>query len=278
VDDRPGHSSCPQGSRRRLAAPRPEADCGEAATEPSDKCRGRSVVLARPLATTSLSRQTLRVRGRALLLVGIVLLTSSACVTTHRHQASDTTSPATSTPISAPLEPPTTTAPQVSSIACRGGQLQGRLGGVQGGAGNLFAGFWVADVSPEPCSLQSPVHIDVLSSGGTVGMTANNTFAPVSLGASATLPAAGSATGSAPGIATMVLQWPSIANAALVMGGANGQCPKPLYSPASVRITFGNGAYIVVTASLPRQDGIPFQICGTSIGVIVLPPPTPGST
>lgn len=209
----------------------------------------------------------MRVRSRAVLLVGVFLLTTSACGAAHQVSGSEEASSISSEPTSEPSTVDTTTSSTVLPVACRGSQLQGRLGGIEGAAGNLVAGFWIADVSPQPCSLQSPVAVDLLDNTGAARMTGHNAFAPVPLTGSATLPA--DITSSVAQIATVAVEWATTANAS---PGDSGQCPRPIFTPASARIMFGNGAYIIVPASTTEAPGQAFDICGSGFGVLVFPP------
>lgn len=109
----------------------------------------------------------------------------------------------------------TTTVPRPP---CTTGQIAGEIRGIQGEAGTWTAEIWVADMSPTPCALQSPVEMDLLNSSGVVQLHASAPYSvALPLTANTPFPALGSIP-SAGQLANFALFWPNDANAAAAMG------------------------------------------------------------
>ena len=158
-----------------------------------------------------------------------------------------------------------------STSGCHEGQLQAELKGIQGAAGNWAAAFWVADTSPEDCTLPSPVQVDLMGSSGQVELRGIESFTPVLLSGGGSIPAGdANPTGR---LAFVTLFWPTDADAALAMGSSDGHCPTADFVPDAVRLEFGNS--VSVATDNPKTDDRQIAICGKPIivpDVGLLPP------
>ncbi len=111
--------------------------------------------------------------------------------------------------------------------------------GIQGATQHLVAAFWIADTSSEPCTLESPVEIDLTNGSGVSQMSATSTISPVPLTAGGTIPPGNVAPPI--GLAYLAMWWPDDASFA----GAHR--PTPDFVPASAHIMFADSGDVVVS-------------------------------
>ncbi len=158
--------------------------------------------------------------------------------------------------------PPAVPEPSVAVAApCLADQLDIEFEGTQGGAGNWFAAFWIADTSPSACALPMQVTAQFLDAQGAVHDSATLAAAgELTLSARATLPPPGHDPGAGEMLAALVLGWPTEADAALEMGSTGAVCPVPPFTPVSVRVQF-EGQEPITISDLGAHGGIG-SICG----------------
>ena len=156
------------------------------------------------------------------------------------------------------------TEPSSPAPECHTNQLGAQWVGIQRAAGNWAAAFWIADNSPQPCLLPSPVEVELTDRSGRVEGRANKTFTPVPLSAGGSIPA-GDNKQPAGRLAFLTLFWPTDASAALAMGDISGHCPTADFVPTEVRMTFGTNE--AITAGNVSGNDRPLAICGTHISV-----------
>ena len=160
----------------------------------------------------------------------------------------------------------TTTATTLPDDApCRGAQVQGALKGIQGATGNWVAAFWIVDVSPTPCELQSPLHVAMVNGAGVVQQSAVWTFRPVPLSAFAAMP--GGVVEPLGSIGWVNLEWATEANAAAAMGATTTMCPIPDFTPSSIQMAFGDEGTDLHFTDL-TADARTIAICGTGFGAM----------
>jgi hypothetical protein len=153
-------------------------------------------------------------------------------------------------------EPSVATAP-----ACLADQLDIEFRGTQGGAGNWFAAFWIANTSPSACALPMQVTAQFLDAQGAVHYSATLAAAgQLTLSARAALPPPGHDPGAGEVLAALVLGWPTEPDAALEMGSTGAQCPVPLFTPVTARVQF-DGQEPITISGLGANGGIG-SICG----------------
>ena len=158
--------------------------------------------------------------------------------------------------------------PAATSATCRADQLVIRYKGSQGAAGNIASAFWVANTSGSSCSLQTSVTVDLLNVSGATSLSASSTLeTPVPLPANTEMPIGDTVPGG-DHLASVVLMWPSVPDAALMMGSTSGVCPQPLFSPAAIRFGF-NGIAPITVSQLAAGSGPaqPLSICGTHVSI-----------
>lgn len=167
---------------------------------------------------------------------------------------------------------PTTTAslPAQPPPVCQQGQIQGRLEGIGGAAGNWAAGFWIADSSTQPCMLAGPAGIQLLNGSGQAQLTASSSFNPIPLTANTPVPSDHVVTTGT--LAYLSLFWPTDGSF------AGGSCPTPDFVPSAARITFGGTVSVTIKdlrAGPPLRE---VAICGRHISIESVGPlpPSPG--
>lgn len=163
--------------------------------------------------------------------------------------------------------------PTATLATCRADQLVIQYKGSQGAAGNIASAFWVANTSGGSCSLQSSVTVDLLNGSGTAQLSASSTLGtPIQLAAKTKMPN-GNAVPSGDHLASVVLIWPTIPDAALMMGSTSAGCPQPLFSPAAIRFGF-NGIAPITISQLAAGSELAQQlsICGTHFSIAGVSP------
>ena len=166
--------------------------------------------------------------------------------------------------VSTTARPPTTVPPP----SCRQGQIPARLVAIQGATGNWTAAFWVADTSAQPCLLTSPARIDLVNRSGEVQLSATSSFSPIPLTADTSIPTDHMIKSGE--LASLVLFWPTDANAAAAIGRTNPSCPTPHFVPFAARISFGDTTTVTVTDLTGTMFGAPHQaiaLCGQQISI-----------
>jgi hypothetical protein len=168
----------------------------------------------------------------------------------------------------------TTTTVPASEATCNAGQLRIQYAGSQGATGNWTAGFWIADRSPTPCAIRSSITVDLVDQYGAVRSASAPLLAPIPLSASAMLPStSGVNPPSREQLGSLVLAWPTLPDAIDALtggdGGPNAQCPQPLFTPESARITFGGAQPVTVyqlsiAGSAPSSVG---SLCGNFVRI-----------
>ena len=200
-------------------------------------------------------------------LIGLAGLVGCACgptTITGSPVASSPTGPSAHAPV-ATIAASTTSTTTVPTATCQSSQLKASLEGVQGATGNLAATFWIADTSGTPCALRSGVTVDLLDGSGTIRMSASKVLpAPIALGADGVIPPGPivAQPGQPLGLAFASLFWPTPPN---VAGSIDGRCPRPIFVPATVRISFGGVAQVIVDH--PEFDGQTIAICPSDIWI-----------
>jgi hypothetical protein len=155
--------------------------------------------------------------------------------------------------------------------------LEVQYRGSQGAAGNFVSSFWIANAAGTPCSLQTGVTIDLLDSAGNGLSAAASIESPLVLSAHSTMPSPAQDPAKGQVLGVLTVAWPTIANGALALGAAGGQCPQALFVPRSARITFAGVDPIVVdqltNSGLPPPNSIP-SICGSQLFIWQIGPLT----
>jgi hypothetical protein len=122
------------------------------------------------------------------------------------------------------------------------------LKGIQGATQHLVAGFWIADISDEPCTLESPVEVELTNGSGATQMNASSTISPVPLTAGGTIPPGNMAPPS--GLAYLDLWWPDDASF------VGARCPTADFLPSSAHIMFGGSGTVVVSNLLVADQQV----------------------
>jgi uncharacterized protein DUF4232 len=163
-------------------------------------------------------------------------------------------------PTTIPLHPVPVSAP-----TCRANQLEVRYRGTQGGTGNYFSVFWVADTSPRPCELRSAVRVDLLDLQGVALRTAKLSITkPIRLSPKAVMPAPLSDPAAGERMAFVLLMWLGLPDAILAMGATGDRCPVTPFQPDWVQFTFSGVASIVVGQLRAGGTAVP-SLCGPQL-------------
>jgi len=170
------------------------------------------------------------------------------------------------------------TVPAITSSAgaCTNGVLTAQYRGSQGAAGNVASGFWVVNTGPTPCELSGTVSVELLNGHGASRTASNGVNPPILLSANGTMPAPGSNPAKGSTLASIVLFWPTIANAVQSLGESGVTCPQPLFQATSAHITFSGLQPLIVTGlttSEPAPTAIP-SMCGSDMSVTAVSPLT----
>jgi hypothetical protein len=158
-----------------------------------------------------------------------------------------------------------------STSACETGQLQGELNGIGNatGIGHWTADFVIADSSSTPCLLEPPAVLDFLDDTGSVRASASSShFSAVRLTAKTELPPA--PTNGV--IGSVGIEWPSTPpDVNFSEPYTPGPCPKAVFVPAALRITFGRRGKVTIKTLTGKgnTDGPGVAFCNTSILVFV---------
>ena len=212
------------------------------------------------------------VGGSVLLIAGLVgagaALLSSSPSTPHR--SPPPTDHAPPAPESSAL--PSTPAVPASDPTCTASQLAITYVKPGGAAGNWVSSFTIADTSAQPCALRSGVTVELFDASGNDRIASTQVPANVALSPNATLPPLYQAPSPKERLASISLMWPTIPNAVTQLtGGVGVQCPEPLFTPQSARITFA-GLQPVTVHPVPSGNAglIPpnESICGSNVQIM----------
>jgi hypothetical protein len=186
-------------------------------------------------------------------------------------EASPTGSTSTTT-VPPTLATTTTTAVPASEASCNSAQLQIEYRGSQGATGNWASAFWIANRSSVPCAIRGSVTVDLIDRSGGERSASSPLLAPIPLSASASLPTTSASNGPAgQQLGALVLFWPTLPNAIEELTGTDGpnsQCPQPLFTPVSARITF-SGDQPLIVSPLSGDGPIPGMgsLCGNFVRI-----------
>jgi len=156
------------------------------------------------------------------------------------------------------LTPPSSASVVEAQAPCRDDQLVAYYRGAQGATQHVVAGYWVTDISSEPCELSRRVRVDELDPHGRTLATSTiggPDLTPIALSAN-TPPVTGITSTPAANhqIALISLTWPETENV---------QCPVPISHASQLRLTFAGGPSVLVVDNRSENSGdVDMVVCG----------------
>jgi hypothetical protein len=170
----------------------------------------------------------------------------------------------TSRPASKAPQHPEVGVPTAGSTTCRSDQLVIDYKGSQGATGQISSGFWIANTSPDSCTLRSSVTVDLLDGSTLPRLSASTTIAsPIDLPGNNQMPS-GNVVPKGDHLAWVNIVWPGTALAQESIGAPTSHCTQPSFTPTAIRFGFKGISPITVSQlSASPLSTQPLTLCGT---------------